>query len=56
MQDKNNKFFEEVFVKGFFNKIHNMKLITDSEHKNCINGYDRYYKNQEVDKQLKEII
>ncbi|WP_298196462.1 hypothetical protein [Desulfosporosinus sp.] len=56
--NKNNKFFEEMFVKGFLDKIHNLKLISDNEHKNCINGYDKIYKNKDtgIDKQLKEII
>lgn len=54
MQNKNNKFFEEMFIKGFLDKLHNNKLISDSEHKNCLNGYDKFYKIQEVDKSLIE--
>jgi len=54
--DKTDKFFEEMICKGFFDKLHNSKMISDSEHKNLLNGYDKLYKTQDIDKQLKEII
>jgi len=47
--EKDNKFFEEMICKGFFDKLHNMKLITDSEHKNCISGYDEFYKDKDAE-------